>query len=402
MSTGASENFAALPQEMKDILLGIKLDSGSAVPLHVQIRDSLAAMMDNACLAPGTRLPTLRLLAASCGVSLRTAAQAVELLQREGRVSSRVGRGVFVNKATEKFVQAVVYVCLHPAFLRVHGGARFRTLQGIIGKAKELGVELHPVTHGAELDLALLTEARTGVVFMNSSFESDGFGEIARFVLERGIPHCVANDPRPPFRGVDAHHEQAICLSTEHLLRLGHERVAFVNRPVGEPHLRPFRNRQGYLDALRRYGLMPDPDLYGEADAPTDHPHALTEAVLDSWLALAEPPTAIVCESDERALLMLDLLKARGLRVPQDISLVGHENLPATAASDPPLTTVDARCPERGEKSVEYVLDMINGKHPDPPEVLPGLVVRESAAPLAYGAEAQAAVPGGEQERRRI
>ena len=87
-----------LLKKTEDVLRDVKVDASSPVPLHVQIRDSLAALMDEQALPPGSRLPTIRRLAASCGVAIRTAAQAMELLQCEGRVVSHVGRGVFVRK----------------------------------------------------------------------------------------------------------------------------------------------------------------------------------------------------------------------------------------------------------------------------------------------------------------
>lgn len=402
MPENPHENSENLPEETKAVLSAIQVDATAALPLHIQIRDSLALLMDGPALPPGARLPKLRQIAAACGVGLYTVAQAVELLQHEGRVTSRVRRGVFVSKTLPTPAQAVIYVCINPVFMTVNGGARFRTLQGIINKAHELDVELHPAIHGGEVDLERLSGGRAGVVFMTSAFEPDGFSELARYVQEHRIPHIVANEPRSPFSGVDAHHDKAICLSTEHLLRLGHRRVAFVNRHMGEAHRRPAQCRAGYFAALRRYGVWPDPDLYAESEVPTSPTHTGTGEILGRWLALPDPPTGIVCDSDERALLVLELLKSRGLSVPKDISVVGHENMPATASSVPPLTTVDACCPERGVRSVEYVLAWINGDNPAEPEVLPKMVVRKSTAPLEEPSSRPAVRPGGAEERRPV
>lgn len=357
-------------------------DPHSPVPLHVQIRDSLAALMDQQVLPPGLRLPTVRALAASCGVALRTAAQAVEMLQREGRVASHVGRGVFVKRPVATPVTTIVHLCLHPTYLKSNVGAVFRTLQGIIQKAAELNIDLRPVASGAEFDASGAALGRQGVIFLDAYYEKDGFGEISQFALANGLPCCIANSAdTPPHPGVLAHHDDAARLAAEHLLRLGHHRVALLNLNVGSPHHRAALTRQGYLAALKRYAILPDPALYAEAELPTLRT-AETEAAIDRWLALPDPPTGIVCDSDERALLVMDILKARGLKAPQDVSIVGHENMPATAASDPPLTTVDARCPKRGEKAVEYVFARIAGEHPPDPEVFPELVLRQSTRAL--------------------
>ena len=100
-------------------------------------------------------------------------------------------------------------------------------------------------------------------------------------------------------------------------------------------------------------------------------------------LALDRPPTAILCNNDRRAMLVLDVLRARGVRVPRDVSVVGFDNLKASAKSRPPLTTVDGRPREVGEAAVKYVLGRVAGRKVKRPEVSPRLVVRESAGPVA-------------------
>lgn len=372
-----------------EVLNAIQVDTGSAVPLHVELRDALAALIGGPCLAPGTRLPTLRQIAASCGVGIYTVSQAIELLQREGRVASRVGRGVFVLKQEETEKRRVVYVCLKSDILNQHVGARFRTLQGLFGKAAELGVELRPVTQGREFNQHIPLGKNEGVLFMDAEFVKEGFGEISAYVLANNVPCCTANNRRPPHPGVEAQHEHAALIATEHLLRLGHRRIALVSKPLKTASKRHALLFSGYVKAIRRYGLPHEPSLVMELPGNVEEGQAALPESLGRFLDHNPRPTAIVSDSDENAMAILDSLRRRGVKVPEEISVVGHENMPAAESCEPPLTTVDAKCPERGEKALEFILAKMDGRDIAAPVVYPELVVRGSTAPCA-------AVVGGE------
>lgn len=364
-----------------EIVRKIAVDPSSPVPKHVQIRDALAEMIDGGVLPPGAKLPAVRALAGACGVALRTAGLAVELLQREGRAVSHVGRGVFVREVEKPKTRRVVYVCLKADILNQHAGARFRTLQGIIRKAAEFEVELRPVTQTRDIERYLPLDDNAGVLFMDAEYEKAGFGEISAYVQGRNVPCCTANNRRPPPPGVDAQHGHAALIATEHLLLLGHRRIALLSKPPQINSQRHDLLLSGYVKALRRYGVYPDPALVMELPEGVDEAAAALPEALGRILALAPPPTAFLSDSDENALHLLGLLPERGIKVPEDVSVVGHENMPACESSNPPLTTVDAKCPERGEKALEYVLAKMDGHEMAEPLVYPELVARGSTAP---------------------
>lgn len=374
----------------EEIAKSIAIDPASPVPMHVQIKDALADLMDSGTLPPGARLPAVSLLASSCGVAPRTAWLAVAQLQREGRAVSHVGRGVFVRKPEDAATHCVVYVCMNTQVMSRHLDARFRTLQGIIRKAAEHDVELRPVTQASNFNRHLPLEGNAGILFMEAHCEKEGFGEISAYALAHNVPCCSANNRHPPHPGVEAQHEQAGLLATEHLLRLGHRRIALAKKAIYGPESLQERIEAGYVKALRRYGVLPDPSLVMELPESADDAPAALPGTLDRFLAQGARPTAFVFDCDENAMAMLDLLRERGLRVPEDVSVVGHENMPAASSSNPPLTTVDAKCPERGEKAMEYLLAKVAGEDPDEPEVFPELVVRESTGPCREGAPGKA------------
>lgn len=166
-------------------------------------------------------------------------------------------------------------------------------------------------------------------------------------------------------------------LATRHLLTQGCRRVAHL---AGPAHLTIYRDRrQGYLDALSSYDLPADESLLVECDMSTDSGQAATAQLL----ALPIPPDAIFSAGDSAALGALQLLKNRGLRVPQDVALVGFSNEALTLVAEPNITSVDQRCEEMGQAAFRLFteLEEVGGAAAGQRQVVlqPQLVVRASS-----------------------
>lgn len=103
----------------------------------------------------------------------------------------------------------------------------------------------------------------------------------------------------------------------------------------------------------------------------------------EKLLDLPEPPTAVFAASDQMALGAIEALRRRGLRVPEDMSLVGFDDLPEVRWSAPPLTTVRQPLADMGKLAVRTVLELARAQRPDSPRVELGtdLVIRSSTAP---------------------
>ncbi len=181
---------------------------------------------------------------------------------------------------------------------------------------------------------------------------------------------------------------QGARLAVKHLVELGHRRfailaIAFVNDHVGRvgtwdietaTHMTSKERARGYFDALAEAGIVAD----GVPMYETQNGDAATVAVLESLFA-GEPPTAILAMSDRIAIVAMDWLKARGLRVPEDVSVVGFDGIVEGAFAAPPLTTVVQPIGEIGRRAVGIVLDAKAGVLHD---TLPTtLLVRGSTAP---------------------
>jgi len=165
----------------------------------------------------------------------------------------------------------------------------------------------------------------------------------------------------------------------EHLIGLGHRRIGFIG---GRPDLLCAQRRLlGYLDALHQASLPVDPDLIATGDFTTETGQLCAQKLL----SLSNPPTAIFAANDQSAIGTIEMAREMGLRVPQDLSVVGFDNIPEAAYFNPALTTVDQFIKEMGRVSTEKLVDLIQGQslESDLYKMPTQLVVRDSCRPVA-------------------
>lgn len=167
-------------------------------------------------------------------------------------------------------------------------------------------------------------------------------------------------------------------LATEHLLALGHTRIGHV---TGASELRISAERlAGFREALASAGIAVDAQLVAEGRFTEETGH-------DGALALLERRpdlTAVFAANDLSALGVLSALATRGRRVPEDVSVVGFDDLPLAAFTTPPLTTVHQPATEIGRRATEILLELTRGKRARTTRHLlePRLVVRDSTGRL--------------------
>lgn len=140
-------------------------------------------------------------------------------------------------------------------------------------------------------------------------------------------------------------------VATLHLINAGHRRIAHIH---GQSWTDPSRDRlKGYRRALAEHDILYDPALVlpGNWEPPTGYEH--TRALMD----LPDPPTAIYVANDMMAVGAYDALKERGLRIPQDVSIVGYDDREIAQFMRPPLTTVILPHYEMGVQAAETLID---------------------------------------------
>jgi LacI family transcriptional regulator len=187
---------------------------------------------------------------------------------------------------------------------------------------------------------------------------------------------------------VGSNHRAGARTATEHLIRLGHTTIGTVTGPFRRHVVRS--RLHGYEEALRAAGIEPGEDLAVEADWTPGTAAAATRLLLERDPEM----TAIFVHSDTMAIGVLSALVAAGRRVPQDVAVVGCDDMPFAEYLRPPLSSLRVPFAETGEQAVELLLHSIAGEAPPvAPVRLPvELIVRESC-----GGRAQASVQSGAQ-----
>ena len=170
---------------------------------------------------------------------------------------------------------------------------------------------------------------------------------------------------------------QAAHSAVNHLITLGHRDIAFISGPAARPICDD--RRQGYLQALREAGLRSNPSLITSGDFSFE---AGARAV-ETLLASRHKFTALFCSNDEMAIAAMVTLSTHGLRVPEDVSVVGFDDIRFARYSNPPLTTVAQPKNQLGGEAMTLLIEMLNGSDALPRKrVLPTeLVIRKSTAP---------------------
>ncbi len=244
----------------------------------------------------------------------------------------------------------------------------------------ELGLVLWPTQHERGSEVSLLDRVNSGeidgalIVLPQQSSE-----ELVR-LLDGSYPFVVVN-PRLPLDGripcVSAAHRSGADQAMEHLLALGHRRIGAITGPPGR--VATEERRSGYRAALDAAGIEREPALEVEADFQFEPGADAAGSLLD----LPAPPTAIFAFSDSIAIGAMDAARERGVRVPEDLSVVGFNDEPFAMFVSPRLTTVRQPLAQMGRTAVGLLLRLLEPPRPGPLQIeLPTrLVVRGSTAP---------------------
>ncbi|GIK40551.1 MAG: DNA-binding transcriptional regulator CytR [Chloroflexota bacterium] len=180
-----------------------------------------------------------------------------------------------------------------------------------------------------------------------------------------GVIHAVAVDD---LRGAR--------LAVEHLLGLGHRRIGYVgvtNRPKSNKY-----RLKGYEDALNAAGITPDPTLVFTSTIE-DHAKRGEASLEPLWAAGA---TAVFCYNDMTAVGLLSACYKRGLSVPDDLSVIGFDDIDTAVYTIPPLTTIHQPRLELGRRAMQMILDLLAGQTPENQLISAELVVRQTTTGL--------------------
>jgi LacI family transcriptional regulator len=256
-------------------------------------------------------------------------------------------------------------------------------------------VMLSAVPHSGENLAAALDSRRCDGVLLATTWLTAPVTDALRASALPAVVVDPANDPPTDLPSIGATNWAGGLAASEHLITLGHRRIAVITGPAYF-HCSLAR-LDGFRSALDRAGIAADPALvrYGDFSVEGGLSHGA------ELLALPDPPTAIFAGNDQQALGVYEAARQRGLRVPEDLSVVGFDDLPIARWASPPLTTIWQPLAEMGTAAARMLGHLIEDRAPHPKrvELSTELIVRASTSPPL---SSRAASPAGKPGRRVV
>lgn len=329
-------------------------------------------------------MTTIREVAERAGVSLTT-------------VSHVINNSRYVSEGTrERVLEAMKATNYRPnAVARSLRSGKTQTLGLILPDSSnpffaEVGLEVEKVAFAEGYSLILCNTDRDiakeefyvkllsnkqvdGIIFVSTGIPTNSLN----FLLGEHTPVVIVDRDLSDFEAdaVLTDHHMGGCQATQHLLALGHWRIGCISGPLDGT---PSADRvNGYRKALEESGIPVDPELVLKGDY---HPRSGYEAA-SHLLKLDEPPTAIFACNDLMAMGVIRAVIEAGLSVPNDVSVVGFDNIDLTNYTTPPLTTVAQPIAEIAKQSTMLLLKRIADpkRSVERPKLSTELIVRQSS-----------------------
>jgi DNA-binding LacI/PurR family transcriptional regulator len=194
-------------------------------------------------------------------------------------------------------------------------------------------------------------------------------------LLEKGSPFIVWGVPLPghSYPSVTGDNFSGGKLAGEHLVKTGRRKIAFLGGPADELEVQ--RRYDGFAAALQEAGLEVNQKRVGYGDYTTETGAAIMRALLEASPDL----DAVFANSDLMGMAVMDVLRARGRRVPEDVAVVGYDNLSIAEVANPPLTTINQNLPQAGQLLAQNLIQYLRTGVVTNVVVPVSLVVRKSA-----------------------
>jgi LacI family transcriptional regulator len=280
-----------------------------------------------------------------------------------------------IKPATRQRVEAAMESLGYVANLRARGLAGGKT--NVIGLLVDdldssyiaqvaQGIDRSVSAHGYDVMLATMHMRHSERRYIHHLFNglvdglivllASGFEPYLKEVAERDLP-VVLIDHAPTTEApvVKSANSAGTTAAIEHLVALGHKRIAFI---TGFLDVASARERLGSYEAARiRFDLDADPDLVRPGDFLAGSGAQAAQELFD----LARPPTAIIASSDAEALGVMEVARERGIDVPGEVSLIGFDDIPEARYMNPGLTTVRQPMGDMGRTAAEILIDAMAG-----------------------------------------
>lgn len=358
-----------------------KINRKNPKSLYLQVYEYLKNKIEERKYKTGEILPSEYRMAEDFGVSRITMRQALAKLQKENYITRKRSYGTEVvyspqTKRDEKAIAVLVVDITRPFFSEIVRGIQavldqkgYKLLlcdtKNINEKEKEYIAKYKNLVAG--FIIAPATGNQNHTYYGQLLSEKIPFVFIDRYLSEFNVPAVVSNNVKGGY------------LATRHLLELAHRKIAVLSEPEATSLLERI---EGYKKALIEYGLVPEEKLiFTGKERGFENGYILSQEMVKTYPDV----TAVFCLNDDIAWGCLKGLYEVGIKVPEEFSVVGFDNMGFAEKLTPPLTTINQPKFQIGEKAAEILINKIEGRMKAIREhiSLPvELVVRESTRSL--------------------
>jgi LacI family xylobiose transport system transcriptional regulator len=344
--------------------------------------DSFGPIFERTSVTDQAARVTLQDIAEQAAVSLATVSKVLNgrtdvSATTRGRVEDLLSRHGYRRRGTPTSSSLVELV-----FHELDSAWSMEIVRGVEDVARAAGLSVVLTESGSRHAPAadwidgVLQRRPVGVVLVFSAIPTQ-YREVLR---ARSIPFVIidpAGDPTPDVPSVGSANWSGGLMATRHLIELGHQRIAVISGP--DDMMCSHARIDGFRSAMTSAGLTIDPDWIRFGDFHTSGGRLHGQDLLDR----DDRPTAIFAGSDLQALGVLEAMRQLGLRAPDDVSIVGYDDIPLATWVSPRLTTVHQPLRRMAEEATRLVIRMREGTETGVTrlDLATDLVVRESTAP---------------------
>ena len=363
------------------------IDAGGRMPLYEQIIQDLRQKIEDGTFKPGDQIGPQQELAKQYGVSLITVKNAIAQLVAEGLLFSRPAKGTFVAEKKIRRGDGSAHKSIGLVLSDINHAYFSMIVRGIEAQAYELGfnILLSNSSGSIEKEENQIEHFRKigvdGLIIASLSGESKVTKYLQRLHRE-DFPYIMisyVHDPEYWYIGTD--NDLGGFIATEHLIKTGYESIGYVH--LGKHNLLSEVRKNGYYRALMEHGKKFSSDNIFVLDADhrdiTVERHHLGEKFCKEFVSLSKKPEALFFFEDMVAMGFIAAASENGLRVPEDVAVVGYDDVVVSRYSSVPLTTVHRQVDMVGRMAVDIVQKRINKIDIGNRTILkPTLIIRES------------------------
>lgn len=336
----------------------------SSTPVYQGMLDEIRQAIGSGSLSKGEKFGTELEWSRRTGLSRVSVRRAIDVLVSEGLIERRAGKGLYItpDQVWTRTIQLVVPGLNHNQWSRVAEGCREACMEN------RAGMQIYDAACSLDQDIRLIEQlpesGMDGAII--GMLPHSRFSEAIYKLKISSMPFVLVDDTLDQLsvNSVMVDHYQGGYQAGEQLIRLGHRRIAY----VGLMSARPVAQRvAGLRDAIADAGLPLDRGLL--LDLEVDDPLGNWQPSIDRCTRVLmnrkDPPTAIFYSNDDVAAMGYRTLKCLGVRVPEDVSVVGFDGAPVSQWLDPTLATIYQPCQEMGRKAVQMLLGMLQNPSDD-------------------------------------